>query len=91
VMVFANGGNELYFLSSADWMTRNLDYRVEVTTPVYCKNLQKQLREILDIQFSDNVKCRILNKDQSNPYRSEPGVQVRSQLELYKYFKGKLK
>lgn len=91
VMVFANGGKELFFLSSADWMTRNLDHRIEVTTPVYCKHLQKELSEILDIQFKDNVKCRLMNKHQDNTYLETNGTPIRSQMELYKYFKSKLK
>jgi polyphosphate kinase len=91
VIVFQNAGDPLYFISSADWMTRNLDFRVEVTTPVYDTQIQKELKEILDIQFSDNVKCRIIDRKESNSYKKQNGnPELRSQMELYYYFKKKL-
>lgn len=92
VLVFCNNGDEEIFISSADWMTRNLDFRVEVTTPIYDPDIKKEIREILDIQFSDNVKCRIVDKNQKNRYRipKEDETKVRSQLTLYNYFKNKV-
>lgn len=88
IMVFCNSGKPLYFISSADWMLRNLDKRVEVTTPIYDKGIQKILQDVLDIQLDDNVKSRILGNGHNNDYKKpdpkEP--QVRSQVKTYQYF-----
>lgn len=91
VFVFENGGDPLYFISSADWMTRNLDYRVEVTAPVYDKGIQIQLRDHLELIWKDNVKCRFHNKAQNNAYKKQPGPRVRSQIEMYNYVRKTLK
>ncbi len=68
VIHFYNNGFNNLFISSADWMTRNLDERVEVTTPIYDEQLKQQLLDTLDIQFKDNYKARIINATQNNPY-----------------------
>jgi polyphosphate kinase len=91
VFVFENGGDPLYFISSADWMTRNLDYRVEVTAPVYDKGIQIQLRDHLELIWKDNVKCRFHNSDQNNAYKKQPGPRIRSQLEMFNYVRKTLK
>lgn len=91
VMVFANGGDALYYISSADWMTRNLDHRIEVATPIFDKTIQQELRDNLEIQFSDNQKARIINKQQNNPYRKKSGAKVRSQFAIYNYYRKKLR
>lgn len=65
IFYFRNGGNEEFYLSSADWMTRNLHHRVEVMFPVLEHNLQKHLSEILEIYWSDNQKAWRLNSDGS--------------------------
>jgi len=57
LFVFCNGGEEKYYLSSADLMSRNLDHRVEVACPIYAKAIQQELRDFLDIQWQDNVKA----------------------------------
>ena len=86
VMIFHNGGNEKYFISSADWMVRNLDHRVEVACPIFDKEIQKELKDILNIQLSDNVKARILDNELSNIYVDSYGSKpVRSQIETYNY------
>ncbi|MFL5752024.1 MAG: polyphosphate kinase 1 [Bacteroidia bacterium] len=87
IFVFANGGDEKYFLSSADWMTRNLDHRCEVAVPVYDKEVQKELRSIIDIQFSGNTKARILDSSLSNRYKTTTSKQkkVRAQEEVYNF------
>jgi polyphosphate kinase len=88
IFVFANGGDELYYLSSADWMTRNIDNRVEVTAPVFDKDLQKELKHIINIQLQDNVKARIIDEQQQNKYKNtQQDKKIRSQMELYKFYK----
>lgn len=86
VMVFHNGGNEKVFISSADWMVRNLDHRVEAACPVSDPVLKQELLELLDIQLADNVKARILDEDFENNYViSQSSKRVRSQIEIYSY------
>lgn len=91
IFVFENNENPLYFISSADWMTRNLDYRIEVTTPIYDKNIQRVIQKMLNLQFMDNQKARIIDVKQTNPYvgSSDEGPEIKSQLETYNYFKAK--
>jgi polyphosphate kinase len=88
VFVFANGGKPRYYLSSADWMIRNFDHRFEVATPIYDKKLQKEIRDILQLQLNDNVKARLLNIDPVNRYRvTEGDNKIRSQFAVYDYLK----
>ncbi len=68
VFIFRNGGHEKVFISSADWMVRNIDHRVEVTCPVKDRYIKKVLIKLFDIQLSDNVKARILDNELSNHY-----------------------
>lgn len=87
--VFHNNGEEKHFISSADWMTRNLDKRIEVTTPIFDKAIQKELNFIFETQWSDNVKARLLDGDQKNKFkqrRKEEEV-IDSQKELYTYYR----
>ncbi len=92
IIIFCNGGNELYYISSADWMTRNLDRRIEIACPIYDKEIQQELKDMIDIQLKDNVKARIINEEQNNHYlKSGSKRKLRSQIELYKYYKNKLK
>lgn len=67
-VIFHNEGNELFFISSADWMVRNLDKRIEVTTPIFDKKIQQQIRMIFETQWKDNVKARRIDGLQSNKY-----------------------
>ncbi|HLO58648.1 MAG TPA: polyphosphate kinase 1 [Bacteroidales bacterium] len=91
VLIFCNGGNELYYITSADWMTRNLDRRVEVACPIFDKDVQREIREIIELQLKDNVKARVINAVQDNQYVSVNGDEkVRSQAETYKYYQRKL-
>jgi len=88
IFVFCNGGDELYYLSSADWMTRNLDHRLEVACPIYDKDIQNEIKEMLEIQFRDNVKARIVSETQTNMYVSSNSPEkVRSQIAVYDYYK----
>ena len=84
MMVFCNGGSPKYFLSSTDWMTRNLDGRVEVTFPIYDTSIQEEIRSFLDIQWNDNVKARILDEKLDNRYRETPSPgRIRAQVDIY--------
>lgn len=87
IFIFHNGGKELTFLSSADWMTRNLDFRSEVAAPVYDPAIARTLKKIMEIQWSDNTKARILNTLQDNKYAGTGNIQqpVRAQSEIYTY------
>ncbi len=88
VFVFCNNNDELYFLSSADWMARNLDHRIEAACPVYDPEIQKELKTMLNIQLKDNVKARIINATQDNQYKTaNPIRKYQSQMELYKFYK----
>jgi len=88
VYVFANGGNPSYYISSADWMVRNLDHRFEVTIPVKDEAVQGELFDMLQIQLRDNCKARLINNTKVNTYkkRSKNEPIVRSQQEIYNYF-----
>lgn len=88
VFIFRNGGQELYFISSADWMVRNLDTRIEVSCPIYDKKIQKELRDILELQWADNVKARWLNDGQQNNYRTtRTNKKIRAQDAIYQFLK----
>jgi len=86
VFIFHNGGKEKVFISSADWMVRNIDHRVEATCPILDEDIKRVLKNILRIQLSDNVKARILDNDLSNRYvREKNQKRIRSQVEIYNY------
>lgn len=89
VFVFHNRGKQKVFISSADWMLRNLEHRIEATCPVTNKELKKELIDILDIQLSDNVKARILDNDLSNKYVRSRNGKIRSQEKIYDYLRHK--
>ncbi len=91
--VFHNRGKPRYLIGSADLMTRNLDYRVEVLCPIFDEDAQKIIQDVLDQQWHDNVKARILDQDQSNTYvESRKNVaKIRSQESIHRYLSsGKL-
>lgn len=89
VMYFYNKGSEDVYISSADWMTRNLDYRIEAGVKITDKELKKEIIDILNIQLKDNVKARVLDKKLSNKYVSNSEKECRSQIETYRYLKSK--
>lgn len=90
VMYFYNRGNEDIYISSADWMVRNLDYRIEAAVKITDKTLKKELKDTLEIQLKDNVKARILDKKLSNEYvKNTEEKPFRSQIETYHYLKNK--
>ncbi len=91
VMIFHNGGKEKVFISSADWMVRNIDHRIEAACPILEKSMQEEIKDLLQIQLQDNVKARILDNDLSNQYvNPRNNSKVRSQVETYNYLYRKL-
>ncbi|WP_294184538.1 polyphosphate kinase 1 [uncultured Sphingobacterium sp.] len=90
VMYFYNAGREQLFISSADWMTRNLDHRIEAAVKITNKKIKEDLKEMLQIQLNDNVKARILNNSLSNHYVENTKAPCRSQIEIYNYLRKKL-
>ncbi|NAS12089.1 polyphosphate kinase 1 [Poritiphilus flavus] len=91
VFIFCNEEDPKVYISSADWMTRNLDNRVEVGCPIYDKGIKKELLDTFEISWKDNVKARVFNKDQDNAYRKNDKKKVRSQFAMYDYYLEKAK
>lgn len=91
IFIFHHGGKDLVYLSSADWMVRNLSHRIETTFPVYDEHLKREILDIMNIQWCDNVKARVLDGSLSNFYRKEGAdLNIRSQMETYYYLKRKI-
>lgn len=91
IMIFANGGNGLYYLSSADWMERNFDNRIEVACPIIDRELQREIMTMIQIQLRDNTKARLITPTHSNQYvKGNPNLKINSQVETYKFFKDKI-
>ncbi|HRY33556.1 MAG TPA: polyphosphate kinase 1 [Bacteroidales bacterium] len=90
VFVFANDGNPLFYISSADWMGRNFDNRIETAIPIYDPGIQAELMSMLEIQMADNCKARLVGLINANTYRSTQNKKkIRSQYEIYKLFSEK--
>ena len=87
VYIFNNNGDKKYFISSADFMRRNLNRRIEVALPVYDESIKNILQSIIDIHLKDNVKARILNYNQNNSFVKSTQERVRSQSLIYEYLK----
>jgi polyphosphate kinase len=86
VMIFHNGGKEKVYISSADWMVRNIDHRVEAACPVLEKGIQHEIKDILNIQLRDNIKARLLDNELNNQYINPRNTKkIRSQVETYNY------
>jgi polyphosphate kinase len=86
-MIFCNGGNEECFISSADLMTRNIEHRIEVTCPVFDKSIKNEMKEIFEIQWSDNVKARKFDATHSNTFVKPGKKPIQSQIEVHNYIK----
>ncbi|MGA9327131.1 MAG: polyphosphate kinase 1 [Salegentibacter sp.] len=91
IYLFENGGNEEIYFGSADWMTRNLDRRIEVIAPIYDKDIAQEFKDILNIQLHDNMKARIQEAEETNQYVEKKAEEqaIRSQVEIYNYLKEK--
>ncbi|MEX1001796.1 MAG: polyphosphate kinase 1 [Crocinitomicaceae bacterium] len=90
IVIFGNGGDEKYYISSADWMSRNIDGRIEVTVPVYDENIQKDLKFMIEAALKDNTKSRIVDVAQKNErFIGNSDLPYNSQMEVYHYFKTK--
>ncbi|HCW99560.1 MULTISPECIES: polyphosphate kinase 1 [Pantoea] len=88
VYIFENGGDKKVFLSSADWMTRNIDHRIEVAVAILDPRVKQRILDIIAILFSDTVKARIVDKELGNRYVPRGNRRkVRSQLAIYDYIK----
>lgn len=90
MLIFGVEGEECVYISSSDWMTRNLDNRVEVTCPIYDEDIKKELIDTFSICWNDNVKARVFSKNQDNAYRKTEGLPIRSQLKTYEYYVNKI-
>lgn len=90
LFVFHNDGAPTIFISSADWMERNLDARVEVGCPIYDEDIKKELMDTFQIGWSDNVKARVIDPGQTNRYKRDDKPRVRSQFALYDYYLEKM-
>jgi polyphosphate kinase len=89
-MIFHNAGRPKYFISSADWMERNLNRRIEVACPIFNEKIQERLERIFEIQWKGNVKSRIIDEAQSNRYYRDGNPNFSSQEELYNFYKDML-
>lgn len=91
VYIFANEDNPDVYISSADFMPRNLDGRVEVTCPIYDEDIKKELIDMFNIAWKANVKARLHNATLENKYKKNKGEKpFRAQLEMYNYYRDKL-
>jgi polyphosphate kinase len=90
VHIYCNGGNELIYLTSADFMTRNIDNRVEVGFPVLDEELKQEVRDIINIQLQDNTKARDITGNAVNRYhKTKADTLTRAQIDIYTYLKNK--
>lgn len=88
VIITHNNGDPKVYISSADWMTRNIDHRIEVATPIYDTRLKQRIIDIINIHFTDTMKARHIDKEMSNTYVSRGNKKkVRSQVAIYDYLK----
>lgn len=91
ILIFGNGGDERYYLGSADWMTRNFDNRIEVMAPVYDRTIQEDLKRVIEYGLRDTLQARIVDGTGRNlPYIAEGAPPFRSQTALYEWYKNEI-
>ncbi len=90
LLIFCNDDKPKVYISSADWMTRNIENRVEVTCPIYDEDIKQELLDIFEICWNDNVKARIINSTQDNPYVRNKLPKTRTQFATYNYYLKKI-
>ncbi|MDP4220224.1 MAG: polyphosphate kinase 1 [Bacteroidota bacterium] len=93
LFIFNNGGDERFYVASADWMTRNLTHRIEVGFPIYDESLKKEIRQFMELQLRDNTKARIIAKGKMNKYKRHAtgNDKVQAQIDFYRYLRGRNK
>lgn len=91
VYIFGQDETSKIYISSADWMSRNIENRVEVSCPIYQEDLKQEIIDTFNICWSDNVKARLINTPNENEYRTDNNTKVRSQIAIYDYYLEKLK
>ena len=89
VFVFHNAGNEEIYMGSADWMNRNIYHRIEVCFPVLDENIGAEIKSILELQLTDNVKCVEINDNMINIPVVTKGKPLQSQYRIYELLKNK--
>jgi polyphosphate kinase len=88
VIITHNNGDPAVYISSADWMTRNITHRIEVGTPIRDPRLKQRIIDIINIHFTDTVKARWIDKEMSNAYVARGNKKkIRSQIAIYDYIK----
>ncbi len=90
IYIFGNSGKPKVYISSADWMSRNIENRVEVSCPIYDEVIKQEIIDGYNLSWSDNVKGRLLNTFTENEYRVNNKEKVRSQFAIYDYYLKKL-
>jgi polyphosphate kinase len=86
MLIFENAGDPLFYILSADFMERNIDYRIEVGVPVYCKTIQEDLSRVFDFQWKGSVKSRLITGDLKNVYRKTNLASFHAQVETHKHY-----
>lgn len=86
LFIFENAGEQKIYISSADWMTRNVDYRVEISCPIYQEDIQEELVKTFEISWNDNVKARCFSSGTENAYIKNDQPKLRSQFATYDYY-----
>ena len=90
IYIFGKNGNQKVYISSADWMTRNIENRVEVSCPIYDEDIKKEILDGFNLSWNDNVKARLINTAIENEYKIDDKEKVRSQFAMYDYYLKKL-
>ena len=89
ILIFRNGGEPQVYLSSADWMSRNLHYRIETAFPLTDPAIRHTVLDLFELQWKDNCKARTIDKHLSNKLKSNGNAKIhRSQHETYRYLGG---